>query len=70
MRWREVLLLACASSFSDAALADQKPLIGDSLVTGGNDAKTLPRGKKLHGKFLHITGKVDSEHVLSPLAVY
>lgn len=55
MRWREVLLLACASSFSDAALADQKPLIGDLLVAGGNDAKTLPRDKKLHGKFLHIT---------------
>lgn len=64
MRWREVLLLACASSFSDAALADQKPLIGDLLVAGGNDAKTLPRDKKLHGKFLHITGKIDQEHVL------
>ena len=67
MRWGVSLVFACALSFGGAAPAEQVPLIGESMVTEnvvienvitdkGQQPRNSVTGRKLHGKFLHITG--------------
>ncbi len=63
MRWKVSILFLGALAF---AAVEQKPLRSDSLLGDAGKDLILENGRKLHGKFLHITGI--SSTILSSLS--